>query len=110
MARLCGCSIAEVQAARLKTARKFADEHGVVVVLKGRRTVIALSGGEAVVNTSGNPGMAKGGSGDLLTGMVAGLLAQALGDKKFGSDCAESSFSSGVAAWFGCRFCGARRE
>ena len=76
MARLCGCTVAEVQAARLETARKFADEHGVVVVLKGAKTVIALPGGEAVVNTSGNPGMAKGGSGDLLTGMVAGLMAQ----------------------------------
>ncbi len=81
MARLCGCSIAEVQAARVETARKFADEHGVVVVLKGARTVIAVPGGEAVVNTSGNPGMAKGGSGDLLTGMVAGLLAQQIGEK-----------------------------
>jgi NAD(P)H-hydrate epimerase len=86
MARLCGCSIAEVQAKRLETARRFADEHGVVVVLKGARTVIAEPGGErggeAVVNTSGNPGMAKGGSGDLLTGMVAGLLAQQIGEKK----------------------------
>jgi NAD(P)H-hydrate epimerase len=52
------------------------------LVLKGARTVIAAPGGQAVVNTSGNPGMAKGGSGDLLTGLVAGLMAQELGAKE----------------------------
>jgi len=81
MARLCGLTIAEVQANRLETARKFAAVHGVVVVLKGARTVIAAPNGAVAVNTSGNPGMAKGGSGDLLTGLVAGMMAQAVNEK-----------------------------
>jgi ADP-dependent NAD(P)H-hydrate dehydratase / NAD(P)H-hydrate epimerase len=76
MARLVGCSIAEVQADRLGTARKFAREHELIVVLKGNRTLVVQPGGEAWVNTTGNPGMSTGGTGDILTGMVAGLLAQ----------------------------------
>jgi hydroxyethylthiazole kinase-like uncharacterized protein yjeF len=76
MARLVGCSIAEVQKDRLGTARKFAREHEVIVVLKGYRTLVVQPGGEAWVNTTGNPGMATGGTGDILTGMVAGMLAQ----------------------------------
>lgn len=76
MARLAGISTAEVQANRLETARSFAARHGVTVVLKGARTIIAQPDGRAAVNTSGNPGMAKGGSGDLLTGVIAGMLAQ----------------------------------
>jgi NAD(P)H-hydrate epimerase len=76
MARLAGVKIAEVQADRLGTARKFAASHGVTVVLKGARTVIAHPDGRVAVNTTGNPGMAKGGSGDLLTGVVAAMLAQ----------------------------------
>jgi ADP-dependent NAD(P)H-hydrate dehydratase / NAD(P)H-hydrate epimerase len=76
MARLAGISTAEVQADRLETARVFAQKMGVILVLKGARTLIAHPDGRVAVNTSGNPGMAKGGSGDLLTGIVAGLLAQ----------------------------------
>ncbi len=76
MARLAGISTAAVQANRLKVARDFAQHMGVILVLKGARTLIARPDGRVAVNTSGNPGMAKGGSGDLLTGMVAGLLAQ----------------------------------
>ena len=76
MARLAGISTADVQANRLEIARNFARQHGVTVVLKGARTLIAHPDGRVAVNTTGNPGMAKGGSGDLLTGMVAGLLAQ----------------------------------
>jgi len=76
MARLAGISTADVQANRLEVARRFAREHGVTVVLKGARTLVAHCDGRVAVNTTGNPGMAKGGSGDLLTGMVAGLLAQ----------------------------------
>ena len=76
MARLTRTSISDVQANRLETARKFARQMGVTVVLKGARTVIAHPDGSAAVNTSGNPGLAKGGSGDLLTGLIAGLLAQ----------------------------------
>jgi NAD(P)H-hydrate epimerase len=76
MARLIGSTIAEVQADRLGVARSFAERLGVILVLKGARTLIAHPDGRVAVNTSGNPGMAKGGSGDLLTGLIAGLLAQ----------------------------------
>ena len=76
MARLAGSSIAEVQSNRLQTARSFAERLGVTLVLKGARTLIAHPNGRLAVNTSGNPGMAKGGSGDVLTGLIAGLLAQ----------------------------------
>jgi ADP-dependent NAD(P)H-hydrate dehydratase / NAD(P)H-hydrate epimerase len=76
MARLAGITIAEVQADRLNVARGLAQRLGVTLVLKGARTLIAHPDGKVAVNTTGNPGMAKGGSGDLLTGLVAGLLAQ----------------------------------
>jgi ADP-dependent NAD(P)H-hydrate dehydratase / NAD(P)H-hydrate epimerase len=76
MARLAGSSVAQIQANRLEAARSFARGHGVTVVLKGSRTLIAHPDGRVAVNTSGNPGMAKGGSGDVLTGVIAGLLAQ----------------------------------
>jgi len=76
MARLAGITVAEVQTNRLEVAREFARRVGVTLVLKGARTLIAHPDGRVAVNTSGNPGMAKGGSGDLLTGLTAGLLAQ----------------------------------
>jgi NAD(P)H-hydrate epimerase len=76
MARLMGITVPEVQANRLEVARGFAQRTGVILVLKGARTLIAHPDGRVAVNTTGNPGMAKGGSGDLLTGLVAGLLAQ----------------------------------
>jgi hydroxyethylthiazole kinase-like uncharacterized protein yjeF len=80
MARLAGITIPEVQGNRLEVARGFAQRFGVTLVLKGARTIIAHADGRVAVNTTGNPGMAKGGSGDLLTGLVAGLLAQHPGD------------------------------
>jgi ADP-dependent NAD(P)H-hydrate dehydratase / NAD(P)H-hydrate epimerase len=76
MARLAGITVPEVQANRLEVARGFAQRMGVILVLKGARTLIAHPDGRVAVNTTGNPAMAKGGSGDLLTGLVAGLLAQ----------------------------------
>ncbi len=76
MARLLGISTAHVQASRLQEARAFARRVGVTLVLKGARTIIAHPDGRVAVNTTGNPGMAKGGSGDVLTGLIAGLLAQ----------------------------------
>jgi NAD(P)H-hydrate epimerase len=76
MARLTGIPISEIQANRLKIAREFAQRLGVTLVLKGARTLIAHPDGQVAINTTGNPAMAKGGSGDLLTGLVAGLLAQ----------------------------------
>src|SRR5580658_3027971 len=76
MARLAACTIADVQNDRLGVARKFAREHELIVVLKGNRTLVVQPDGEAWVNTTGNPGMATGGTGDILTGMVAGMVAQ----------------------------------
>ena len=76
MATLLGTKAAEVQSNRLETARAFAKEHGVTVVLKGAGTVVAEPGGDAYINTTGTPGMATGGVGDVLSGMIGGLLAQ----------------------------------
>jgi NAD(P)H-hydrate epimerase len=76
MARLAGISIADVQKDRLGVARQFAREHNLIVVLKGNRTLVVQPDGEAWVNTTGNPGMSTGGTGDILTGMVAAMLAQ----------------------------------
>jgi len=76
MARLTGLSIPDVQKDRIGAARRFANEHKLIVVLKGHRTLIAHPDGEVWVNTTGNPGMATGGTGDILTGMVAGMIAQ----------------------------------
>src|SRR5208282_2219836 len=76
MARLTGQSVAEVQADRVGVARTFARRYRLILVLKGFRTVIAYPGGEVWVSATGNPGMATGGSGDILTGMIAGAVAQ----------------------------------
>ncbi len=76
MSRLAGISVKAVQADRLQVARSFAREHHLVLVLKGNRTIIALPDGTAWVNPTGNPGMATGGTGDILTGMTAGVMAQ----------------------------------
>jgi hydroxyethylthiazole kinase-like uncharacterized protein yjeF len=76
MARLMGCAIPEVQRDRIHAARTFACGHQVIVVLKGHRTLIGSSDGAVWVNATGNPGMATGGTGDILTGMTAGLIAQ----------------------------------
>lgn len=74
--RISGLSVDEVQRDRIAAAKNFAAQYGVITVLKGVNTVIASPGGEAFVNTTGNPGLAKGGSGDVLAGMVASLTAQ----------------------------------
>jgi NAD(P)H-hydrate epimerase len=78
MARLLGVSIEQVQSDRLAHAREFAASHRVHVVLKGHRTIIAGPDGRSFVNLTGNPGMATGGTGDLLTGMIAAWFAQLL--------------------------------
>src|SRR5262249_20074292 len=78
MARLIGTSVKEVQNDRINVARKFAGEHNAMVVLKGHRTLVAEPGGRVWINTTGNPGMATGGTGDVLTGMISGLVAQTL--------------------------------
>ncbi len=76
MARLTGLSTQQVQQDRIATARTFAREHDCILVLKGHRTLVAQPDGTVWVNTTGNPGMASGGTGDVLTGMIAGLVAQ----------------------------------
>jgi NAD(P)H-hydrate epimerase len=76
MARLLGVTVPEVEADRVGIARKFATEHHLTLVLKGWRTLVAHPDGRVAVNTTGNPALAKGGSGDLLTGIVAAMLAQ----------------------------------
>ena len=78
MSRLIGASIADVQANRIEVAANFATTHRVYVVLKGYRTVIATPEGHVYINPTGNPGMATGGTGDVLTGMIAAWLAQLL--------------------------------
>ena len=76
-ARLIGSDIATVQSQRTKLAAEFAATHGVIVILKGQGTVIT-DGDRVVINRTGNPGMATGGSGDVLTGLIAALLAQGM--------------------------------
>jgi len=76
MARLTGRSVAEIQADRSTVARDFARRHRCILVLKGYRTVIAYPSAEVWVVATGNPGMATGGTGDILTGMIAGAIAQ----------------------------------
>ena len=76
MSRLAGKTVKDVQADRIGIALEFASEYDVTVVLKGAGTVIAFPDGNAFINTTGNPGMATAGTGDVLAGMAAGLLAQ----------------------------------
>jgi NAD(P)H-hydrate epimerase len=76
MARLTGLDTAVVQADRLASARQLAAARDVIVVLKGARTVTAEPSGRAWINGSGNPGLASGGTGDVLAGIIGSLLAQ----------------------------------
>jgi NAD(P)H-hydrate epimerase len=76
MARLTGKTTPEVQKDRLGVARAYAVEHGVTLVLKGERTLIALADGRVWINPTGTPALGTGGSGDILTGLLAGFLAQ----------------------------------
>jgi len=76
MARLISTTSADVQKDRIKCARDFAEKFNVHVVLKGARTVVAHPDGRVFINPTGNPGMASGGMGDVLTGVIAGFIAQ----------------------------------
>lgn len=76
MSRISGESVEDILADRIGAATRFAVKHGVALVLKGARTVSAFPDGTAYINPTGNPGMATGGTGDALTGIIAGLLAQ----------------------------------
>jgi NAD(P)H-hydrate epimerase len=85
MARLLGTSIPDVEAIRISVAQEFARNYGIYLILKGARTIIAAPNGTAAINASGNPGMATGGMGDVLTGILTSLLGQ------------------GYSAWDACR-------
>jgi NAD(P)H-hydrate epimerase len=78
MSRLCERPVAELQADRLGAAKRFSAEHGLVLVLKGARTVVAAPDGAVSIVPTGNPGLATGGTGDVLCGLIGGLLAQGL--------------------------------
>lgn len=78
MARLMGMEVEEVQGNRIEVAKEFATKYKVTLVLKGACSLVAGSQGELFVNQRGNPGMATGGTGDILTGIISGLLGQGL--------------------------------
>ncbi|GAG26231.1 unnamed protein product, partial [marine sediment metagenome] len=78
MARLLKKDISEIQKNRKKIVRDFAAKYGVVLVLKGYKTVVADQKGNIYINNTGNPGMATAGSGDVLTGIIGAFLAQGL--------------------------------
>ncbi|MES0349561.1 MAG: NAD(P)H-hydrate dehydratase [Desulfobacteria bacterium] len=78
MARLVGKTPSQVQQERIRQARSFAETHNVHLVLKGAGTVVAHPDGTILINPTGNPGMASGGMGDVLTGMISGLIVQGL--------------------------------
>jgi hydroxyethylthiazole kinase-like uncharacterized protein yjeF len=90
MARLCGISTKEVQADRLGIALNSAKAWKAYVILKGFHTILATPNGSAFVNTTGNPGLAKGGSGDVLTGILSGMVSQ------FGAQHWERALTLGV--------------
>lgn len=82
MARLTGLSIEQIQSNRQEAARHFVDEYGVTLVLKGHQTLIASPDHSVLKNETGNPGMATGGSGDVLAGMIASFLAQGMAPRE----------------------------
>lgn len=76
MSRLTGISISEIQNNRIEVAREFANKFGVITVLKGARTIIAEPNGSIYINSTGNSGLSSAGTGDVLTGIIAALIAQ----------------------------------
>lgn len=78
MSRLVHLTSYQVQANRIQIAQQYAKEHNVYLVLKGAKTLIAEPSGQVYINPTGNPGMATGGAGDVLTGLIAGFIAQSL--------------------------------
>ncbi len=95
MARLLGVTPVEIAADRLGAAREFAERHQVYVVLKGADTLVVDPAGNAAVNPTGNPGMACGGMGDVLAGLIGGFLAQGMPPWPA---CCLAVFSHGLAA------------
>jgi len=95
MARLCGTKAYEIQSNRAGIALDFSRRHGITLLLKGHQTLIVGPDGKATRNQTGNSGLAKGGSGDILTGMIAALLAQGLSPWE---SAASGAFLHGMAA------------
>ena len=91
--RLTGLSATEIASDRIKHSRTWAVKRGVTLVLKGSPSIIAMPDGNVIINSTGNAGMASGGSGDVLTGIIASLIAQGL--------------NTGRASWVGCWLHGA---
>lgn len=94
MARLCNTTSREIQEDRIGYSIGFATEHKVFIVLKGARTVVATPDGRLYINPTGNPGMASGGMGDVLTGIIAGFLSQGYSQEE---SCLLSVFLHGLA-------------
>ena len=82
MARLTNTSIPTLEADRISTAQQFANEHDITLIFKGAPTVTGTPNGDVWINSTGNPGMATGGMGDLLTGIIAGLMAQGVSNER----------------------------
>ena len=82
MSRLTSSSVSSLEADRIRTAQQFASEHNLTLVFKGAPTVTGLANGDVWVNSTGNPGMATGGMGDVLTGIIAGLMAQGVSSER----------------------------
>lgn len=78
MATLCGITVDEVQNNRIQVAIRFSKEYNVIVVLKGSGTIVSIPDGRYYINPTGNPGMATAGTGDVLAGLIGGLLGQGL--------------------------------
>ena len=76
LARITGTTPQDVNADRIGIGMKFVEKHGVNLLLKGARTILFTTDGEIFINPTGNPALAKGGSGDILTGFIGGLAAQ----------------------------------
>lgn len=102
MARLTGKSTAEIQENRIAVAKEFAKEYSVTLLLKGANTVIASPDGRLCLNATGNPGMARGGSGDALTGLLAGLIPQT--DDRFTAACAAAYWHGRTADFIAGRY------
>lgn len=82
MSRLTSTSVPSLEADRIRTAQQFASEHSLTLVFKGAPTVTGLPNGDVWINSTGNSGMATGGMGDVLTGIIAGLMAQGISSEK----------------------------
>ena len=82
MSRLTSSSVPSLEADRIRTAQQFASEHNLTLIFKGAPTVTGLPNGDVWINSTGNPGMATGGMGDVLTGIIAGLMAQGISSER----------------------------